>query len=232
MISTKEAMILDIYIKWNNDREQIKLPILPSSYEMSGKQNNTSVDINNFGEVNLRGKRGLYSISISSFFPAQYYNFCRCKPSAPDTYIKKLKKLFENNTEVHLIITKTLINIRCTIEEFTYGQSEKGMDKNYTISFKEYRRIKSVPVKKKTVTKNSKVTKPGGKRPAKPVKSCTYKWRKGDTWLKVAKKKTGSSANYKAIRKQNKKVIAKAKKKHPGRKEAVALIGYKVVIKA
>lgn len=223
--------ILNIYIKWNDDKEQIRLPVLPSSFEINGKQNNTSIDINNFGEANLKGKRGLYTISISSFFPSQYYDFCKCEPLAPNTYIKKLKKLFEANTEVHLIITTTQINMTCTIEEFTYGQSERGMDQNYTLAFKEYRNIKSVPVKKKTVTVNSNVVKPSGKRPSKPVKTCTYKWKKGDTWPKVAKKKTGSSANYKAIRKQNKKVIAKAKRKHPKKKEAVALIGYKVVIK-
>ena len=69
-------------------------------------------------------------------------------------------------------------------------------------------------------------------RATKQVKTVTHKWKKGDTWQKLAKSNLGSSKNWKNVRKANLSVVKKAKKKHPKKKEKLALVGYKVVIKA
>lgn len=227
---------MKIWLKWDNDTKSIQLPILPSSFELSGSQGNTNVVVQNFGEINLKGKRGLYSISLSSFFPHEYYDFCQCKPSKPYTYTKKLKKLYEKNETIHLVITETDINSFFTIESFSYGEADRSGDVNYTLAFKEYRKLKKT-AKKNTAAGNS-VTSPYLLREAKAVKSCKYVWKKGDTWQKVAKKKTGTSANWKALKKQNKKLINKVslayRKKHPNVAKIpvnTLLIGKKVVIK-
>ena len=205
---------MDIYIKWNNDADGFRLPILPSSFEQGLSQQNQSLNIHNRGEINLKGKRALKTISFSSFFPCQNYQFCRCKPKAPyDYYCKTLEKLMIDNITVHLIITGTDINFFATIESFAHGESERVRDVTYSIEFKEY-----VDVKTKT-TRLTKSKKTGG-----------YKWKKGDTWPKVCKKQLGTSKNYKKIRKNNMSVIKKAKKKHPKKKEKNALIGYTVML--
>ena len=120
---------MDIYINWKNDTKSIRLPILPESFEISGSQNNQSVMVHNLGEINLKGKRGLYSIAIESFFPSQKLSFQHGKYRDPyDYYIAKLKHLYEKNTTVHLIITGTDISLFCTIENFSYGESERNGD--------------------------------------------------------------------------------------------------------
>ena len=209
---------MDIYIKWNDDKESLRLPVLPSSFELAGTQNNTSVNIHNLGELNLKGKRNLYTISFDSFFPCQHYEFCRCKPKSIESYIKTLRTLFENNTTVHLIITESEVNMFCTIDSFNHGMSEKVQDVSYSLSFVEYR----------SVTEGTRVVK----STVSTTKTTTHKWKKGDTWQKVTKKYLGSSKKWKTVKKNNASVIKKAKKKNKGKKEKVALIGYKVVVKA
>jgi len=213
---------LDIHIKWNNDSQSILLPVNPESFILSDSMINTSVNIHNLGEINLKGKRGLQGITLESFFPGQPYNFAKGTFQDPyGYYVKNLKKLMEDNTTVHLIITETEINGFFTIESFNYGHEERNKDVAYSLGLKEYREIGS------TSAGSSK----SGKRVTKSKKATTVTWKKGDTWQKLTKQILGSSATWKTQKKNNKKVISKAKKKNKGKKENVALIGYKVVIK-
>ena len=228
-------MTLNIYIKYDNDKKSVRLPVLPSEFEMSATQGNTSVTLHGFGEVNLKGDRGLYSISLSSFFPAEYYDFCKCKPKEPKEYIRIFKKLFEDNETVHLIITTTPANIYCTISDFAYSKNDGTGDINYTMKFTEYRENK---IKKQSKYGTAKLYSADTvSRVNKKVKTHSYKWKKGDTWLKVSRKETGTANYTNTLRIQNKKVIEKAKKayikKHKVKtvKDSVALVGYKVVIK-
>lgn len=205
---------MDIYLNWDNEEKSMLLPINPSSFEISGSQNNQSVYVHNLGEINLKGKRGLYSIALESFFPAQKYDFAHGKYHDPyDYYCKKLKSLYEKNTTVHLIITETDINMFCTIESFAHGEADRSGDVKYRLELKEYREVTA------------------SKRMSTKKKEVSHTWKKGDTWSKVVKKHLGSSSTWKKVRKSNLTVIRKAKRKHPKAKEAVALVGYKVVIK-
>ena len=127
---------MDIYIKWDSDKKGFLLPINPEGFELSDSMNNTSVIVHNLGEINLKGKRSLWTITLESFFPHQKYSFSRGAYHDPyEYYIKKLKKLFEKNTTIHLIITQTSINGFFTIESFTYGNKEKNGDVSYSLSF-------------------------------------------------------------------------------------------------
>lgn len=212
---------MNIYIKWDNDSRSIQIPILPESFMIEDSMNNTTVTIHNLGDINLKGKRGLYTISFDSFFPAQKYGFAKCTYKDPyDHYIKKLKNLFESNETLHLIITETNINAHFTIESFSYGHDEKTKDVQYSISFIEYRTIKTTAVGSSSKARTSKA-----------VKAKTVTWKKGDTWQKVTKKVLGSSKTYKTQKKNNNAVVKKAMKKHPKKKEKDALVGYKVVVK-
>jgi hypothetical protein len=205
---------LVISISWNNEKKKIVLPVNPESFELSGTQNNTSLYIHNLGEINLKGKRGLYELTIESFFPAEQYAYHHGSYHDPyDYYCKKLSTLYEKNTTVHLVITETDINMYCTIESFRHGEEERNGDVRYSISFKEYRETTSA---KRTSTRE---------------KESSYTWKSGDTWSKVVKKKLGSSSTWKTVRKNNSAVIKKAKKKNPKKTEKDALVGYKVVIK-
>lgn len=215
---------MDIYIKWNNDKSGIRLPVNPENFDLSGSMNNTTVNIHNLGEIVLKGKRNLYSLSLSSFLPANKYNFLKGSFQDPLILNQKFKTLFENNETVHVVITDTDINGYFVFGDYSYGFHDKTYDIYYTFNFTEYRGDNAT--KKKRVSKSVS-------------KNISYTWKKGDTWQKVAKAKLGSSAKWKTLRKQNKSVVEKAKKaykkKHPKVKnidEKKALIGYKVVIKS
>ena len=179
---------------------------------------NTTVTVHGFGEINLKGKRGLKEITLASFFPGQEYDFAQDTYKEPyENYIKKIKALFESNETVHLIITGTDIDGFFTIDSWQYGHEEKNSDVAYSMTLKEYRMPGSENVQK---------------RQTKQAKTVTHKWKKGDTWQKLTKSKLGFSKKWKDVRKKNLTVIKKAKKKYPKKKEKEALIGYKVVIKA
>ena len=202
---------MDIFIRWNKEKNGFQLPINPDSYSVDGKQNNTSLYINDFGEINLKGKRALKTVSWSGCFPAQKYSFCKVTPLEPMSYIKMLEDCLEKNTQMHVIIG-TNVNIFATLESLQWSDNEQNDDITYSVSFKEDR-------------------EPGEAiRTSKEVVPVTYTWKKGDSWAKVCKKILGDSKYAKANQKRNKAVIKMAKKKNKKKKEAAALVGYKVVI--
>lgn len=205
---------MDIYLNWHNDEKSMLLPINPESYDAKITNNNTTEYIHGLGKINLKGKGGLYETTISSIFPGQKYSFQHGDFHDPyDYYCKKLKALAEKNETVHLIITETDINMYCTIEEFTHGESSGSRDVKYSISLMQYREPEAA------------------KRVSTKKKNATVTWKKGDTWPKVTKKVKGSSSTWKTVRKNNAATIRKAKKKYPKKKEVDALIGSKVIVK-
>jgi Ni/Co efflux regulator RcnB len=119
-----------------------------------------------------------------------------------------------------------VITLPMTLSTFTYGQDDGTADVNCSVTVTEVREVATPNEAKQTA-----------KRPTKKVVSHMYKWKKGDTWKKVAKKETGDSKNYSKLKKANKSRINKAikayKKKHNVKtvKETTALIGVKVLIK-
>lgn len=205
------------------------IPITPESFDVSCGYDHQTVNINGLGEVLLRGKRNLRTVSWSSFFPRQHYDFCQVSEADlidPRWYIAFLLLAEENDLDIKVTISD-FISIPVVISSFDHGQDDGTGDVNYSITLTEVRDVDTPSAAKQTA-----------KRPTKKVTSHMYKWKKGDTWKKVAKKETGKSDNWKKLRKANIKRIDKAAmeytKKHPRVKkvkEATVLIGVKVLIK-
>lgn len=185
---------------------KFRFAVVPPEYEVTSESNNTQVDINSLGEINLLGKRKLKNISFSSFFPAQKYSFCAYTTFPAPMESVKLIESMKNNGVMRLTMTGTPVNMDCTIESFTWGENDGTKDINFTLEFKEYRKVK-VTKKPEKETLSSKVVPAATERGAKEVGSTTYTVIKGDNLSKIAKKLTGSSANWKAIYEQNKEVI-------------------------
>lgn len=185
---------------------KFRFAVVPPEYEVTSESNNTQVVINSLGEINLLGKRKLKNISFSSFFPAQKYSFCAYTtfpaPMESVTLIESMK----NNGVMRLTVTGTPVNMDCTIESFTWGENDGTKDINFTLEFKEYRKVK-VTTKPGRESLSQEVVPAATVRGAKEVSSTTYTVIKGDNLSKIAKKLTGSSANWKAIYEQNKEVI-------------------------
>lgn len=196
---------MDFYLSYNNNEEQLRLPVTPSDFELSQRNNNTVVNINALGEINLIGKKGLASISLSSFFPAQEYYFCKYT-GFPKPYecVKMIQKWRDSGRPIRLIITGTSINYAMTIENFIFSEQDGTRDVYFTLELREYVFTKQVKPTKVTTPNGTQVTVPATKREAKPIPS-KYKAQKGDNMYTVAKKTTGSMSNAKAIAQTNKK---------------------------
>lgn len=195
---------MDFYLSYNNNEEQLRLPVIPDNFELSQRNNNTVININALGEINLIGKKGLASISLSSFFPAQEYYFCKYT-GFPKPYecVKMIQKWRDSGRPIRLIITGTSINYAMTIENFIFSEQDGTRDVYFTLELREYVFTKQVKPTKVTTPNGTQVTVPATKREAKPIPS-KYKAQKGDNMYTVAKKTTGSMSNAKAIAKTNK----------------------------
>ena len=195
---------MEIWLK--QDKTKFRFAVLPAEYELSSTSNNTPVVINSLGEINLLGKRNLKTVSLASFFPKKKYYFCQHTSfPTPKESVKIVEKM-KNKGVLRLTMTGTPVNMECTIESFVWGENDGTKDINFTLEFKEYRKVKVKTTKKKeTVPK--KVTPAATSRSAKAVESTTYTVVSGDNLSKIAKNLTGNSANWQAIYNQNKGVI-------------------------
>lgn len=195
---------MDFYLSYNNNEEQLRLPVIPGEFEMSQRNNNTIVNINSIGEINLIGKKGLASISLSSFFPAQEYYFCKYT-GFPKPYecVKLIQKWKDSGKPIRLIITGSSVNYAMTIESFTFSEQDGTRDLYFTLELREYVFTKQVKPTEVTTPNGTKVTVPPTKRETKPVTS-KQKVQKGDNMYTVAKKATGSMSNANAIANTNK----------------------------
>ena len=182
-----------------------QLPVNPSEIMISTPIGNTTVQIQSKGDVSIIGLTGLRTISFSSFFPAQKYNFIQLEDigtlKKPKTYVQWLKDHYR--IPITLNVTGANIRGKFLINNFTYGSNDGTKDVQFTLDLMEYK----APKKQETKPKNKK-----------------YTVKKGDT-LKSISKKTYKSSNYwRNIYALNKKVIEKAAKKH-GRKSSASKEG-------
>lgn len=193
---------MDYYLSFNNNDERIRLPVIPSSFEVNIPHQNTTVNITNLGEINLIGKTGLMNMMIESFFPSQQYSFCLYKDfQKPYEYIKQLLKWKDSGKPIRVIVTGTPINYAMAIENLTYLEVDGTGDVYFSLELKEYKFISTTG--QTTTTKNgTTLTTPTTTREVKSP-SNSYVVKQGDTLWLIAKKVTGDGSNYKAIANKN-----------------------------
>lgn len=195
---------MEIWMKQGDTK--FRFAVLPAEYEVTSESNNTQITINALGEINLIGKRKLKNISFSSFFPGQKYYFCEYSTfPSPKESVRIIENMKEKGV-LRLIMTGAPLNMECTIESFVWGEKDGTGDIYFDLELKEYRKVKVV-TRVEEETPQSQVVPAATERPAKAVESTTYTVVSGDNLNKIAKKLTGSSANWKAIYEQNKGVI-------------------------
>lgn len=120
----------------------ISFPVSPANFEVTNPQNNTIVNINNLGAINMLGKRGLSSVRFSSFFPAQAYSFVQTlSASSPYDYVAQVKKMKESGQPCTISISGTDVSMPCSIENFTYKEKDGTGDVYFELELKEYRYI-------------------------------------------------------------------------------------------
>ncbi len=186
-----------------HNEERIRLPVIPSSFEVSIPHQHTTVNITEIGEINLIGRTGLMNMTIESFFPNQQYSFCLYSGFLkPYEYIKQLLKWKELGRPIRVIVTGTPINYAVAIENLTYSEIDGTGDVYFTLEIKEYKFISTSTVRT-TITKNgTTLTTPITTREVKSSPD-SYVVKQGDTLWLIAKKLTGDGSNYQAIATKN-----------------------------
>lgn len=199
--------ILQIWLRGSGNT--LRLPVLPPEYSVTGKQNNTVVTVNGFGEVLLKGRRGLFEVSFSCFFPKKYNSsYCEYRgyPS-PSSCVHMLNQMKEEG-HVKLVITGVPVSLYAEIEEFTWGENDATGDICYSLTLREDRKP-SIPVSVLTMeqtAQGSAESSNAGRSEPETKAPTTYTVKSGDCLSAIARKLTGS-ANWKALYEQNKGVI-------------------------
>lgn len=192
---------MEVWLSFNNNEQRLRLPILPSSFEVSVGNINRRVNINEIGNINLIGKTDLKEMTISSFFPAQEYHFCEYTGfPTPYSCVEMIEGWRKSGRPIRLIITETPINLAMAIENFTYGERDSTGDVYFTLELAEYI---FVGIKQDAKSHGYVQTHT---RPAKEIPP-TYVPKPNDTPITIAKKTTGNSANAPIIAQRNPTVM-------------------------
>jgi hypothetical protein len=133
---------MELWLLNEEQDETFRVPVLPSSFEKRAGVNLNIENINDFGEIGLIGNRKLDAINISSFFPAQKYNFVNNR-NFPEPYecVDMIENWIDQKVPIRLIITDTNINKEFSIEGFSYREQDGTGDVYFSLDLKEYRRI-------------------------------------------------------------------------------------------
>lgn len=179
------------------DGNAFRFPVLPKEIEVTTKNNHQRININEIGEILLKGNEELKELSLSAFFPNQNYHFLEYSDVFPVWESVQIIDLWREMTEIaKLTITGTDIRFDCLIESFTYREQDGTGDIYFDLDLVEYKRLK-------VRTKATKYIKPKTKRPVKKKARKTYTVKRGDNLWNIAKRFTGNGANYKKIAKDN-----------------------------
>lgn len=199
-----------MWITYNAEAEKLRIPVLPEKFNVSIGSNNSSVDVAGLGEIVVKQARPAFQFSFDSFFPKKTFPGVSVSSlTSPLTCVEKLKKWYDGDKPVHLILTDVGVDVYCTIESFNYY--EQGGDVgviHYSLTLKEYREVTVRQVTVKTTATVAKATVENtSTRVDNSTTPQTYTVVKGDCLWNIAKKYYGSGSKYTVIYNANKSVI-------------------------
>ena len=197
-----------MWLTYNAEKEKIRLPVLPTSFETKNGSHNDSVDVTGLGEIVVMQGRPALQFSFSSFFPATKFSGLQVsKITKPLTLVQKINKWKASKKPVHFIVTACGVDLYCTIEDFSYR--EEGGDigtYQYSITLKEYREI-TVRQVKVDIPKAVATVQPEAPRVDNTVQSRTYTVRGGDCLYKIARSVLKNENRWREIYDMNRGVI-------------------------
>lgn len=163
----------------------VSFPVLPESYTVTTAQGNTTVNINALGEVNLLGHPNLEEVSFSGIFPAQSAPYTSGSLRDPMDYVTDIRTIKEGGpAELHLLDIQAM---HCTVESFSFGESDGTGDITFDITLKQYVYINAKGAVDKRVSKLGRPT------PASARNGNSYTVKSGDSLVSIARTQMGTS---------------------------------------
>lgn len=197
--------------------QQLRLPIPPSEFTMQSGNMNQTVTVVRAGEINLWGPSKLDGVTIQSFFPRVYSPYCKYSNFPSPSECVKLIDAFRNSGEVcRLIIVDSAlavdINMEVLIESFDRSMKDHTGDVYFSITLKQYRRIKlpgtasayeptiqrPIPAAKRpdTPTESPSKANSAGSTSATAKPGTDYVAKIGESLWDIAKDKLGSGSKW------------------------------------
>lgn len=134
--------MVHVFLSINNNEEVMLLPVPPSEFDVPSPWRNEKVD-GLQQSLNIIGLKGLRSIEIKSFFPAEGHNypFLLNRSMWGMDYVSTIERWRERRYPLRLIITypsgKQNLNMAVTLDEFEWGMKQDG-DIYYTLEMSEF----------------------------------------------------------------------------------------------
>lgn len=121
--------------------EKLTIPVTPRGYDMKTSQNNKTVNVIDFGEVQLFGNPTLKRLHMQCFFPhpKHDYPFVVGDVKEPSECVQLLTKWKEEKKPIRVIITDSDINLMMALKVFNYDERDGTRDIYYDLSFIEYK---------------------------------------------------------------------------------------------
>ena len=188
--------------------DNVLLPITPKQLQIKIKNQNKTIELINFGQVNILKTPGLSEINFDFSVPiVGKYPFAR-ELQSPEYYFSLLEKLktqlkpfkFTVLRQIRADRSEFATNMNVTLEDYEIVEdADNGFDVTFKVNLKQYREyatqnleIKQTSDGKLTATKQT--TRQTTKEPAK-----TYTVKSGDTLWNIAKKQLNDGSKYKDL---------------------------------
>lgn len=189
--------------------EKYQLPAPPSEFTLTSSHNHQAVNVYKTGDLALWGPKNLDTITIQSFFPnPKTGHLYQCSYGEPWDVVKMINRWRDSGKTIKLLITDTDINMECLIDKFDYGVDNGIGDVNFSITFRQYRKI-TIPkvIENNNVIVNESVTVKPAPSPTKPNSNGstrTHTVSGNDTLWGIAKKYYNDGSKWPTIWNANK----------------------------
>ncbi|WP_404407742.1 LysM peptidoglycan-binding domain-containing protein [Jeotgalibacillus malaysiensis] len=219
----------EVWLSWQNQKEKLRLPVLPSRIQINNTAKNTSIDLADFGEFTKIQAASADVINFASFFPASGGSIVEYdNPPSPWECVETINRWKKSGRPIRLIVTGTPINYAVSIESFNIVEGDKDIgDIDFDISLKEY-----IFVTPKRIEIKQNKPKAVNNRPSDVQKSKTYTVKSGDTlWAIAGRAETYSKhSDWTKIWNANKSMLVKRDSRNLKKPGHYIFPGQKLVI--
>lgn len=195
--------------------EALVFSVLPEQIQARGAASYQSFDIITKGTIKVPKGTDVTEIS----WDGEFFGKAKKKESlvqtkywiSPNRCVKRLTRWMEHGTELTLIVSGTWINMDVTVSSFSAVPYGAFGNVKYSLELCKVRDLKIYTAKESGIGKK-KQTKARSKKKADTSggKSSSYTVKKGDTLIKIAKKK---GCKWQSLYSKNKVVIEKTARK-------------------